>query len=89
MVVVPKTLETMPIITSRRPTPQSERRSARQSSSSPDRPTGWRPVGGQVLPDSQDGCAEDGEKIEAGDPFFFDTETGEILCEEHGAARRE
>ncbi|PSQ50236.1 hypothetical protein BRD15_02085 [Halobacteriales archaeon SW_6_65_15] len=37
----------------------------------------------------EDGCAEGGEKIEAGDPLFFDTETGEILCEEHGRARKQ
>ena len=36
-----------------------------------------------------DGCGEDGERIAPGDPFFFDTETGEILCDRHGRERSE
>ncbi|WP_115865173.1 hypothetical protein [Halorussus litoreus] len=36
-----------------------------------------------------DGCDEGGEPIEAGDEFYLDTETGEVLCAEHGRARRE
>ena len=36
-----------------------------------------------------DGCGEDGERIKPGDPFCFDTETGEILCEEHCRERSE
>lgn len=35
-----------------------------------------------------DGCGEDGRRIEPGDEFYFDTDTGEILCAEHGSARR-
>ena len=37
----------------------------------------------------EDGCDVGNEAIEAGDRFSFDTETGEILCEEHGEARRD
>ena len=37
----------------------------------------------------EDGCGEDGRKIRPGDPFYFDTETGEVLCEKHGDGRRE
>ncbi|WP_162224524.1 hypothetical protein [Halorussus amylolyticus] len=36
-----------------------------------------------------DGCGESGERLAPGDPFFFDTETGEILCDEHGRTREE
>jgi len=36
-----------------------------------------------------DGCAVSDEAIEAGDPFFFDTDAGEVLCERHDRARRE
>ena len=36
-----------------------------------------------------DGCAVGDEAIEAGDPFFFDTGAGEVLCERHGRERRE
>ncbi|RDI69530.1 hypothetical protein [Halopelagius longus] len=36
-----------------------------------------------------DGCAEDGEQITPGDEFFFHTETGDILCAEHGEELRE
>ena len=34
-----------------------------------------------------DGCGVDGRQIRPGDPFVFDTETGEILCESHAADR--
>ncbi|WP_135824085.1 hypothetical protein [Halorussus ruber] len=37
----------------------------------------------------EDGCGVCGERIETGDEFFFDTETGDILCTDHGRARRE
>lgn len=36
-----------------------------------------------------DGCAVGGEPIGAGDPFYLDPETGEVLCERHGRERRE
>ena len=36
----------------------------------------------------EDGCGEDGRKIHPGDPFYFDTETGEILCKSHGEQRQ-
>ena len=36
-----------------------------------------------------DGCGVGGERIKPGDPFFFDTDTGDILCAEHGEERRE
>ena len=34
-----------------------------------------------------DGCAEGGRQIRPGDPFAFDTETGEIRCLEHAEGR--
>ncbi|WP_089816556.1 hypothetical protein [Halomicrobium zhouii] len=34
-----------------------------------------------------DGCGVDGERIRPGDPFAFDTDTGEILCVGHAAER--
>ena len=34
-----------------------------------------------------DGCGEDGRRIRPGEPFFFDTDTGDILCVEHGKER--
>ncbi len=34
-----------------------------------------------------DGCDADGKRIKPGDGFFFDTNTGDILCEEHGNDR--
>ncbi|KAB1196960.1 MULTISPECIES: hypothetical protein [Haloferax] len=36
-----------------------------------------------------DGCAVCGEAVVAGEPFYLDPETGEILCEIHGQERRE
>jgi hypothetical protein len=36
-----------------------------------------------------DGCGVDGHRIAPGDAFCFDTESGEILCVEHGRERRE
>ncbi|ELZ83351.1 hypothetical protein DEQ92_04715 [Haloferax sp. Atlit-6N] len=36
-----------------------------------------------------DGCGVCGKPVEAGSPFYLDPDTGEILCEEHGRARRE
>lgn len=35
-----------------------------------------------------DGCDEGGERIEAGDEFYFDTDAGEVLCADHGRTRR-
>lgn len=35
-----------------------------------------------------DGCSVCGEPVAAGDPFYLDPETGEILCESHGRERR-
>jgi hypothetical protein len=35
-----------------------------------------------------DGCAVGGEPIEAGEPFYLDPDSGEILCERHGRERR-
>lgn len=34
-----------------------------------------------------DGCRVDGKRIEPGEAFCFDTESGEILCHEHCPAR--
>ena len=34
-----------------------------------------------------DGCAGDGRQVRPGDPFAFDTETGEIRCLEHAEGR--
>ncbi len=34
------------------------------------------------------GCDVGGEPIREGDTFYLDPETGEVLCEEHGEARR-
>ncbi|PSP85083.1 hypothetical protein BRC83_04020 [Halobacteriales archaeon QS_1_68_17] len=36
----------------------------------------------------EDGCGVGGRRPRPGDPFYFDTETGDVLCEEHGAERR-
>ena len=36
-----------------------------------------------------DGCAVDSEPFEAGEGFYFDTETGDVFCEEHGRERKE
>jgi len=36
-----------------------------------------------------DGCGVDGRRIAPGEPFYFDTETGEVLCAEHGEERGE
>ena len=44
---------------------------------------------GKYFLDHEDGCAEGGERIEAGDEFYFDTDAGEILCADHGKAREE
>jgi hypothetical protein len=46
-------------------------------------------AGGKYFLNHEEGCDAGGETIEAGDPFFFDTETGEVLCEDHGEGRRE
>jgi hypothetical protein len=35
-----------------------------------------------------DGCADCGRDLAAGDTFFLDTDTGDVYCETHGAARR-
>ena len=44
---------------------------------------------GKYFLNHEEGCDEGGERIEAGEAFFFDTDTGEILCADHGAAREE
>ena len=44
---------------------------------------------GKYFLNHEEGCDESGERIEAGDEFFFDTDTGEILCADHGEAREE
>lgn len=35
-----------------------------------------------------DGCAVCGTAVVAGEPFYLDPDTGEILCESHGRKRR-
>ncbi|MFC4358687.1 hypothetical protein ACFO0N_12120 [Halobium salinum] len=35
-----------------------------------------------------DGCSVCGASVVAGEPFYLDPETGEVLCEEHGRERR-
>ena len=35
-----------------------------------------------------DGCTVCGDLIEAGDAFYLDPDTGEVLCERHGRERR-
>jgi hypothetical protein len=35
-----------------------------------------------------DGCGVCGRRIEAGDSFYLDGDTGEILCVKHGEQRR-
>jgi hypothetical protein len=35
-----------------------------------------------------DGCAVCGRPVAAGEPFYLDPDTGEILCETHGRERR-
>ncbi|KAB1189109.1 MULTISPECIES: hypothetical protein [Haloferax] len=36
-----------------------------------------------------DGCAVCGEHVVAGEPFYLDPDTGEVLCETHGRERRD
>jgi hypothetical protein len=86
IVVVPETLETWPIIhfeeadsAERTQIGEALVKFARQA----DRLATGRSEGKYFLT-HMDGCAEDGEPIEAGDPCYFDTETGESLCEDHG-----
>lgn len=47
-----------------------------------------RPDGKYFL-NHDEGCDVGGEGIEPGEEFFFDTESGEILCTDHGRARRD
>jgi hypothetical protein len=35
-----------------------------------------------------DGCGVCGRAVEAGDSFYLDGDTGEVLCVDHGAQRR-
>lgn len=35
-----------------------------------------------------DGCAVCGRGIDAGDPFYLDSEAGDVLCADHGSERR-
>lgn len=44
--------------------------------------------GGRYFLNHEDGCGVDGRMIRPGDPFYFDTDSGEILCEGHGEQRR-
>ncbi|WP_227376689.1 hypothetical protein [Haladaptatus halobius] len=44
---------------------------------------------GKYFLDHSDGCGVDGRRIMPGDSFVFDTETGDILCAEHGDERSE
>lgn len=43
---------------------------------------------GKYFLNHEDGCGVDGEMIPPGDPFYFDTDSGEILCATHGEDRR-
>jgi hypothetical protein len=36
-----------------------------------------------------DGCADCGAAVAAGEPFYLDADAGALYCERHGAARRE
>ncbi|QLG61821.1 hypothetical protein [Halorarum salinum] len=45
--------------------------------------------GGRYFLNHEDGCGVDGEMIRPGEPFYFDTDTGEILCETHGEQQRD
>ena len=44
---------------------------------------------GRYFLNHADGCGVDGKRIRPGDPFYFDTDTGEILCSEHGEDPRD
>ncbi|NHN59597.1 MULTISPECIES: hypothetical protein [Halorussus] len=44
---------------------------------------------GKYFLNHADGCGAGSEGIGAGEEFFFDTDTGEILCADHGRARKE
>jgi hypothetical protein len=35
-----------------------------------------------------DGCGVCGRAIEAGDSFYLDPDSGDVLCDDHGAERR-
>lgn len=39
---------------------------------------------GKYFLNHADGCGVDGIRIRPGDPFVFDTESGDILCADHG-----
>lgn len=43
---------------------------------------------GKYFLNHEDGCDVGGTAIGAGEEFFFDTETGQILCTDHGRARK-
>ena len=45
-----------------------------------------RPDGKYFL-NHADGCAVGGDRIRPGEGFYFDTDTGDILCEAHGERR--
>ncbi|WP_254547063.1 hypothetical protein [Halomarina pelagica] len=38
---------------------------------------------GKYFLDHADGCGVDGKRIRPGDPFVFDTDTGDVLCADH------
>lgn len=44
---------------------------------------------GKYFLNHADGCGADGKRIKPGDGFWFDTETGDVLCAEHGKDRHE
>lgn len=44
--------------------------------------------GGKYFLRHDDGCGVCGESMVAGEPFYLDPESGEVLCEEHGRRRR-
>ncbi|WP_137291694.1 hypothetical protein [Natronorubrum halophilum] len=44
---------------------------------------------GKYFLDHADGCGATGKRIKPGDGFCFDTDTGDILCEDHGKERRD
>jgi hypothetical protein len=45
--------------------------------------------GGKYFLSHGDGCGVCGRGVAAGDAFYLDPETGEVLCERHGRDRRE
>ena len=57
----------------------------------PAREAGRVEVGTSVGKDAvrhDDGCGVCGAPVRASDPFYLDSEAGEVLCADHGAERR-